>query len=359
MIGNFVYLVTQEGVDSYSLRPPIIYGKMNVMPEIYYFDNPDENYQFNTIASIDLSNDNLVDSKTFMLGYSNTLMVSENNIYIAYHKSQRWCYGWFRCQGQQNDEKTKFYSVVVPLLEGTLKQNVDRIIASSLNETEEWDAISKEFSAFYESIKNEKDEKVQEAAANMLGKIANASDEYDIKQRLGQDSTVIQKIAISNGVLTYKSKGEVTGSLLDQFSLDEFDGNLRLATTIEVWANQRVQYNNVYVLDSEMKTIGTLEKIAKDERIYSTRFIGDKLYMVTFRNVDPFFVISLSNPAEPKVLGYLKIPGFSNYLHPYDETHVIGIGKETMDNEFGGVTTKGVKIALFDVTDVANPKLVD
>jgi uncharacterized secreted protein with C-terminal beta-propeller domain len=119
------------------------------------------------------------------------------------------------------------------------------------------------------------------------------------------------------------------------------------------------EYNNVFVLDAGMKTIGSLTHIAEQEKIYSARFIGDRLYLVTFRRIDPFFVIDLSAPASPKILGKLKIPGYSDYLHPYDATHIIGIGKETGTNEWGGVSTKGIKLALFDVSDVANPKQID
>jgi uncharacterized secreted protein with C-terminal beta-propeller domain len=143
--------------------------------------------------------------------------------------------------------------------------------------------------------------------------------------------------------------------------MDEFNGNLRLATTSSVYTPQYGQYtyNNVYVLDGKMATIGSLTHIAEQETIYSTRFIGDRLYMVTFKRIDPFFVIDLSNPRSPKILGKLKIPGYSDYLHPYDATHIIGIGKETTTNEWGGVSTSGVKLALFDVSDVANPKQLD
>src|SRR3989344_5121219 len=141
--------------------------------------------------------------------------------------------------------------------------------------------------------------------------------------------------------------------------MDEKGGNLRVTTTTYVYARESTMYNNVFVLDSDMEVIGKLEDIAPEERIYSARFIGDRLYMVTFKNVDPFFVIDLSEPESPKILGQLKIPGFSNYLHPYDEDTIIGIGKETEGNEWGGISTKGVKLALFDVSDVKNPKQLD
>jgi uncharacterized secreted protein with C-terminal beta-propeller domain len=142
--------------------------------------------------------------------------------------------------------------------------------------------------------------------------------------------------------------------------MDEYKNNLRVATTSSVYSTRgSYEYNNVFVLDSGMKTIGSLTHIAEQEKIYSTRFIGDRLYMVTFKRIDPFFVIDLSNTASPKVLGKLKIPGYSDYLHPYDATHIIGIGKETGTNNWGGVSTKGLKLALFDVSDVEHPTQLD
>jgi uncharacterized secreted protein with C-terminal beta-propeller domain len=108
-----------------------------------------------------------------------------------------------------------------------------------------------------------------------------------------------------------------------------------------------------------MDTVGSLENVATNETIYSTRFMGDKLYMVTFKQIDPFFVIDLSNPRMPEVLGELKIPGYSSYLHPYKDNFIIGVGKNTEENQWGGTSIQGVKISLFDVTDFNKPKEVD
>ncbi len=167
--------------------------------------------------------------------------------------------------------------------------------------------------------------------------------------------TIIHKISISNGEIEYKYRGEVPGQVLNQFSMDEFRGYFRIATTEgEVWTgNSR---NNVYVLGENLGIVGKLEGLAPGERIYSARFVGDRVYLVTFKKVDPFFVIDLTDPAEPKVLGALKIPGYSDYLHPYDETHVIGIGKETVESEGDFALYQGVKLGLFDVSDPENPK---
>lgn len=175
-----------------------------------------------------------------------------------------------------------------------------------------------------------------------------------------RDRTIIHRFAIERGEIDYRAMGEVPGHLLNQFSLDEYGENLRVATTVEDWGWERsVQYNNVYVLDPDLKVIGKLEHIAPDERIYAARFAGDRLYLVTFKRVDPLFVIDLSDPRHPGILGELKIPGYSDYLHPYGADHLIGVGKETNENSWGGVSTAGLKIALFNVSDVNNPVLVD
>ncbi|MDK2915662.1 MAG: hypothetical protein PWR25_219 [Euryarchaeota archaeon] len=175
-----------------------------------------------------------------------------------------------------------------------------------------------------------------------------------------REETIIHRFAIDGGRIDYQAMGRVPGHLLNQFSLDEYGENLRVATTVEGWTRERsFQYNNVYVLNPAMEIIGTLEHIAPDERIYAARFVGDRLYLVTFKRVDPLFVIDLSDPRRPGILGELKIPGYSDYLHPYDADHIIGIGKETSENTWGGVSVEGLKIALFDVSDVNNPKVVD
>ncbi len=176
------------------------------------------------------------------------------------------------------------------------------------------------------------------------------------------EKTIVHKIAVKDGDVEYKAEGKVPGNVLNQFSMDEFNGYFRIATTIGRVARfegQATSTNNVYVLDSNLNTVGRLEDLAPGERIYSARFMGDRCYLVTFRKVDPLFVIDLADPFNPKVLGKLKIPGYSDYLHPYDEDHIIGVGKETIAAESGDFSWyQGVKLSLFDVSDVTMPKEV-
>jgi len=169
------------------------------------------------------------------------------------------------------------------------------------------------------------------------------------------EKTTVHKISIADGRIEYKCGSEVPGHVLNQFSMDEYQGYLRIATTTgEVWGGSA--RNHVYVLDEDLNIVGRLEGIAPGERIYSARFMGSRAYLVTFKKVDPLFVIDLADPTSPRVLGELAIPGYSDYLHPYDETHIIGIGKDTTESEWGNFAWyQGVKIALFDVSDPENP----
>ncbi|MFW6122537.1 MAG: beta-propeller domain-containing protein [Petrotogales bacterium] len=182
-----------------------------------------------------------------------------------------------------------------------------------------------------------------------------------------QEKTIVHEISISNGDISYTAQGEVPGRVLNQFSMDEHNGFFRLATTVgNVWSNDEKSSNNIYILDEELNRVSEIENIASGERIYSARFMGDKAYLVTFKKIDPFFTLDLSDPRNPKILGKLKIPGYSDYLHPYDENHIIGIGKDTVEaldsqkesRRLDFAWYQGLKIALFDVSDFKNPKEV-
>lgn len=169
-------------------------------------------------------------------------------------------------------------------------------------------------------------------------------------------NTYIYKFKLENSKVEYVSTGSVPGEVLNQFSMDEKDGKFRIATTNSTSLKEETRTNNLYILNENLKMIGSLENLAKGEKIYSVRFLDNKAYMVTFVQTDPLFVIDLSEPTNPILLGELKIPGYSTYLHLYDENHIIGFGENTETKEDGNVVTIGMKIALFDVTNPTSPK---
>ncbi|MHB8061578.1 MAG: beta-propeller domain-containing protein [Ruminiclostridium sp.] len=170
--------------------------------------------------------------------------------------------------------------------------------------------------------------------------------------------STITKFTINGMNIGYAGSGKVKGYILNQFSMDEYNGYFRVATT---WNNE----NNLFILDKSLNICGSVTGLAKGEQIYSVRFMGDKGYIVTFRTMDPLFVFDLSDPKNPKVTGELKIPGFSNYLHPIGENLLLGIGQDTYDifkkdssgkDVVVGTRQGGIKLSLFDVSDMGKPK---
>lgn len=292
MIGSYVYVVSSTPTYSIytavdgneTLRVPTITidnKTTNISADnIYYVDVPELADSMTHVLSLNIDT-NDVNEKSFMLGSSQTMYVSQDNIYLA----------------------TSHYPAYSPL---------------------------------------------------------------DMTAGTTTETTILHKIAISQDSIDYVAQGEVPGHILNQFAMDEHQGYFRIATTTDYYKGEEYQTtNNVYVLTSDLKRAGTLENLAPGESIYAVRFLGDRAYLVTFVQVDPLFVLDLSDPTNPSVLGELKIPGYSTYLHPYDATHIIGIGREvdrSIDADKvhtpGAVyytAIQGLKFALFDVTDVANP----
>ncbi len=179
------------------------------------------------------------------------------------------------------------------------------------------------------------------------------------------EQTAVHRISIDGASISYQATGTVSGHVLNQFSMDEYNGNFRIATTGYSFnqvastggvSSTYIQQTNLYVLDSGLHIIGKLEGLSPGEMFYAARFMGDRAYLVTFQRMDPLFVIGLQDPTQPKVLGQLNIPGVSDYLQPYDETHLIGFGKSSTNVTWENAALfQGLKLSLFDVTDPSNP----
>ncbi len=372
MIGDYIYLVTssypyygymRQAEDEDIIAPLIIEdgeilnnGGKDIAckgcPNMYYFDIPYNSYTYTTISSINIKDTSeKVKSEVFLLDQSqNNIYVSEKNIYITYTKYV--------------NEESLMYDISMGLVKEFMYPVLsakDREMVTEIENTKNYilspeekfakiglimQKYEKEFAGREEELTKELEKRVKKRYE-------------DISKEL--EKTVIHKIAISSGDLKYDTSGEVTGMVLSQFSMDENAGYFRIATTKNrTWSNfagnSGESYSNIYVLDGSMKVVGKVEDIARGEQIYSVRFMQGRAYMVTFKQTDPLFVIDLKDSADPKILGKLKVPGFSSYLHPYDETTLIGLGKESDET---GRIIGGVKLSLFDVSDVENPKELD
>ena len=168
--------------------------------------------------------------------------------------------------------------------------------------------------------------------------------------------TSLHRFDISDDAASYESSGEVLGVIRNQFSLSEHDGYLRIVTTVgDPWGEESESQVRVLSTDGDVLVeVGSVGDIGRGENVQSVRFVGDVGYVVTFRQIDPFYTIDLSDPTDPRILGELKIPGFSNYLHPISDTMVLGVGSDADDE--GRVT--GAKVSLFDVSDLTAPREV-
>lgn len=168
-----------------------------------------------------------------------------------------------------------------------------------------------------------------------------------IAAQTDHNETALTRLKISDGEIKLAASGTLAGTLLNQFSIDEYKGYCRFVITKYTGTGTA---NELVVTDGDLKETGETGDLAPGERVYSVRFMGDTAYFVTFRETDPLFSADLSNPAEPKIIGSLKIPGFSDYLFPYGDGRLLGVGREADEN--GAIT--GLKLSLFDISDPAN-----
>ena len=350
MINNKVYAIVNQPIqydDKILQLPKIQDGSTinSITPqEIYYFDMPDYSYRLTTIMALDLDRGN-VERKTFLTGYTQTLYVSENNIYLTATK-----------QMPYTDQQLRIVQEAwLPYLDQSTAQKIQEVLDSKDLEINKQQKLQEIFEDYYNQLPEDQKQGFMKQVNTKTQEI-----QQEIQKEL--EKTVIHKISISGNEISYKAKGEVPGQVLNQFSMDEYKGKFRIATTSGQY--QESQTNNLYVLNEDLTLASKIEGLAPQERIYSARFLGDRAYLVTFKSIDPLFVIDLKG--EAKVLGELKIPGYSDYLHPYDENHIIGIGKDVNESQDADkvhtpgaiyyTAVKGIKMSLFDVSDVKNPK---
>lgn len=337
MIDEYVYLITNKNInlEAFSLPYYAVNGEVFEQPanKVSYAGSQSGRYVFSTVTAIDLT-DGETNAETYLIDYTTTLYASENNIYLTSRK---------QIDPEYYVERLvrEVYIKTVPSLENEL----DEILESEESYGEKAQKIEKELQAHFRELS---EAEIVELSKEFEKNLEAFSREIS-KER---EKTVVHKIAIDELDIKYQTFGEVPGTPLNQFAMDEYDGHFRITTTTGNWRDTSL--NHLYILDEDLDIVGSVENLAEGERIYSTRFIGDKAYMVTFRQVDPLYVIDTSNPKEPEVLGYLKITGFSSYLHPYDENHLLGIGQEATEQG----RTQGVKISLFDISDFSNPREV-
>ncbi len=269
-------------------------------------------------------------NSTTVLGDANntTVYVSENNIYLAYR--------------MQN----AIGNVIVNFLKNETTGLLSAATIERIRVIDGYDISFQSKLAEMESVIGRETASLSENDRMLFeNELENRMKSYMETHLRDTDRTTIARIPLAT--LTVASSGVVPGHLLNQFSMDEWGGNLRVAVTVgDRWGfGGSKMVNDVYVFDPSFNTLGSVLDLGVTERIYAARFIGNRGYLVTFRQTDPFYVLDLSLPTAPKMTGELKIPGYSAYLEPLSETMILGVGRED----------GGVKLAIFDVSNPASP----
>lgn len=330
---------------------------MNSMTSVYFYDisNPAAPKLSREIATEgNMNGARLTDNILYYVTtvYPNFWMMEENeNVELRP----------YTYDSNVKDEMTPLSYSSLSILPGSMEGNYSIISAINVSNPKENEVVTKGYLGGSEQLYMSKD-------SLFLTSTIYENNNGNARKMIwnpGEMDTEVFKFALNKTSVQFVGSSKLTGTILNQFSMDEHNGYFRAVTTKgNSWNENDVSENNLFILDDKMKLVGSITGLAKDERIYSARFMGDKAYMVTFKQTDPLFVIDVSNPTAPKVLGELKIPGFSNYLHPLDENHLIGFGYETrIETQSGSkeplIMTEGMKVSLFDVSDFANPKEMD
>jgi len=327
---NKLFIVTQTGI--IPERPcPIPMNSVGSLAiacsEIYHPVRPisvDTTYSALTINPDTGS----VEGKVSFVGSSGTSVVymSESSIYVTYSYNAsifNFLYGFYSEKGKDLVSQNTFSKLT----------QLGKYDISDLAKLTELQVL---ISDYENSLSVDEKKRVQNETNNRM---------QDYAKEHGRDLEKSGIVKISVPGLSITGTGVVPGRPLNQFSLDEYQANLRIATTVGAgWFSQETE-NDLYVLNSNLSVIGSVLGLGQGERIYSVRFVEGTGYLVTFRQTDPFFTLDLSNPAKPVLKGELKIPGYSSYLHPIAKDKILGVGKE--DNQ--------LKVSLFDVSELTNP----
>lgn len=259
--------------------------------------------------------------------------MSENGIYITYYYQGDFIKFF-------SDFFTEKCQDIVP---DWLIEKLEKLAGYDISSTAKMTEFQVLIGEYYNSLDSDE-------SLRIGNELTNRMTDYHKEHKRDLEKTGIVKIGLEGFDIT--ASGNVPGKPLNQFSLDEYQNHLRIAVTVGerffgmgLIGGVRESANDVYVLDKNLKITGSVKDLGLTERIYSARFIGDKGYLVTFRQVDPFYVLDLADPQNPELKGELKIPGYSSYLHPITEDKILGIGKEGSQ----------VKISLFDVASPENP----
>jgi uncharacterized secreted protein with C-terminal beta-propeller domain len=343
MKGDDIYVVTTYGPQDWQVPLPIIMREetaLDIAPSnVFRMPIMYKNPQLASVHALSVSDPTQMDTISVAVEGHPTVYMSHENIFLTSTK--------YLSEYDIRNEIMKEL-VELPSREQNLVSRINNVDDEILTVNEKEGKVIQVYNE-YISLLDDSDEwydKITDATKKKLESLESSQ------------ITTVQRIALRTNSASEdfspQAATQLPGTLVNQFSMDEYDSIFRVAVTIQpFWTQDRRNNepsNAIYTFDQSLEVVDSLKGIAETERIFSTRFMGDRLYMVTFRQTDPFFVYDLED-GKVTQLGELKIPGFSRYLHPYDEDTLIGLGHDATETG----RQLGIKISLFDVSDVSNP----
>jgi len=340
LYNNKVYLITRQSTYS-SNRCPIIPLSVNGKDiEIKCADvyHPVVNIPVDSTYTVFVLNTTTgkVEDKVSFVGKATSAVIymSENYIYTTYSLPGDFVKFFYNFLTEDADD----------LVDSETTEKLRRLVGYDISSNSKYNELQIILESYFNSLDSDEKLRIENEFNNQLK-------DYYKEHNRELDKTGIVKISTDN--LKLEAIGDVPGVPLNQFSLDEYEGNLRIAVTIgQRWSRfgeLGESVSDVYVLNEDLEVKGSAKGMGEGERIYSVRFLQDKGYVVTFKETDPFYVLDLSNPKEPEIKGELKIPGYSSYLHPITKDKILGVGKEGSK----------MKISLFNVENPLKPKEAD
>jgi len=331
LIDGVAYFVLRSRAYPRSKPAPVLATASRVRhvaaTQTFAYRQPRQAPSFATVHALRLSRPKKVSSKAVLMGNPTVVYMSARSLYLADTASAN---------------ASDMAMVLLPKLvashltseDSRLIRQIENVDGAVVSTLEKRDKIMNVYCDRLDAL-----EPTQRRELRRRAKIGLAE---QISKMAAHQVTAIHRVDIDGTSLRLGPSGTVPGRPLNQFAFDEYNGILRVATT-------RRSDNAVFAMNAELDTVGKLEGLGKNERIYAVRYMGERVYLVTFRQIDPFYVIDASVPTDLRKLGELKIPGVSRYLHPYGHNKILGIGSKDG-------ARRGLKISLFDVSDVSAPR---
>ncbi len=336
LFNDRVYLVVRNGIDDYNPCPvkPLSFGDAPMVVQcrdIYYPESTSSADAIFSALVVNPETGGTEKSLSFVGSASQSILyMSPEAIYLTWRYAGDYTAFYFDFLQEKGKD----------LVPDSLIEKIGRLSGYDISDT----AKLTEISVLLQNYRAALD---ADARTRFENEMTNRMSDYAKAHSRELEKTGVTKIALPTFGIS--ATGSIPGTPLNQFALDEYNGYLRVATTVGgtwgMFGRMGETANDIYVLNANMSVVGSLTGLGLDERIYSARFVKDRGYLVTFKQTDPFFVLDLSDPSKPEMKGELKIPGYSSYLHPVSDNLILGIGSENWQ----------VKLSLFDVSIAAKP----